>query len=478
MTRFNRLKSAEGKTTNLAGGEAFVESPQLELALTVLGTFTTDQFYRTGDDTIARVTGLVPKAGPEFAAKAAVYARDRGMRSVSHVVAAEVAKGEKWTRPFYARVVQRPDDATEIAACWLASYGKPLPNAMKRGLADSFAKFDAYQLAKYRAENASLKLVDLVNLVRPKPAAGNAEALKALVAGELRSTETWEAKLSAAGAAAEDRDAKTELKKEAWTELVTSRRIGYFALLRNLRNILDQAPEAIPAALAMLEDERLIRGSKVLPFRYGTAWRELRDEAGAGAIVAALSRAAQNSLANVPAFDGSTLVALDCSGSMQGRPIAIGSMFAAALAGKGAELLLFSDDAKYLSVGGRDLFGDVAAIEQAMKMAGTNFHAIFQTARKAYDRIIILSDMQAWMASADGLYNTSGNPAKSFADYRKRTGASPRIFSFDLQGYGSLQFPEKDVYALAGFSDRAFEVMQLLEGDRRALLADITAVAF
>jgi hypothetical protein len=34
-------------------------------------------------------------------------------------------------------------------------------------------------------------------------------------------------------------------------------------------------------------------------------------------------------------------------------------------------------------------------MERNAKFSGTNFHCIFQTANRGYDRIIILSDMQA-----------------------------------------------------------------------------------
>jgi hypothetical protein len=47
------------------------------------------------------------------------------------------------------------------------------------------------------------------------------------------------------------------------------------------------------------------------------------------------------------------------------------------------------------------------------------------------------------------------------------------VYSFDLQGYGSLQFPEQNVFALAGFSDKVFDLMQLLETDRIALIREI-----
>ena len=37
-------------------------------------------------------------------------------------------------------------------------------------------------------------------------------------------------------------------------------------------------------------------------------------------------------------------------------------------------------------------------------------------------------------------------------------------------------FPERNVYALAGFSEKVFDVMALLERDREALVHEIEAV--
>lgn len=476
MAKFNKAAN-QPTATNFAGGEAFLESPKLELASILLASFATDEFYRSGGATIERIRALVGAIPDrEFSARAAVLARrEYGMRTVSHVVAAELAhsvKGAGWTKRFFAEVVQRPDDATEVAAYYLGRYGKPFPNSLKKGLALGLAKFDAYQLAKYRAENATVKLVDLVNIAHPKPVERNAEALRKLVAGELRSEGTWETALSAAGQAAETGEAKLELKREAWAELIASRKLGYFALLRNLRSIIEAAPESVPAALEMLTDERLVSRSRVLPFRFGTAYRELQGVAGTAEVLTALSRAAELALRNVPEFAGSTLVALDVSGSMRGRPFEIGSLFAAALARRsGADVMVFSESAKYHNLAvDSGLFGAVESLAGAATWGGTNFHSVFETATRAYDRIIILSDMQAWI----GHYT----PAKPFAEYRKRTGAAPKVFTFDLAGLGTLQFPERDVFALAGWSDRAFEVMRILETDRGALLNQVEAVTF
>ncbi len=476
--KFNTLlkqAARTGNTTNLAGGRAFTQSPKDELVSILLTATLGDQFYRSGDTTAARVKELVAATDDKaFVAKAAIYARKAaGMRSVSHLVAAELARGVKgapWTKRFYDRVVHRPDDVLEILACYLASYARPIPNALKKGLGAALARFDEYQLAKYRRDSAELKLVDAVNLLHPP----GSDALRKLVRGELVPAETWETKLTQAGARGETDEEVAELKSAAWDELIASRKLGYFALLRNLRNILKQAPQCVDAALAMLTDDRLIAKSLVLPFRYLTALDAVQASnlPRAGDALAALSDAADKSLANVPRFDGRTLVALDGSGSMNGRPLAIGSLFAAVLAkaNAGADVLVFSNDAEFVTLNRRDstltLTREVAGRAPG---GGTNFHAIFQQAKIAYNRIVILSDMQGWIGH--------DAPTATFAAYRQRTGADPRVFSFDLAGYGTLQFPERNVFCLAGFSDKALQTMRFLEEDKSALLREIEAIA-
>jgi hypothetical protein len=119
---------------------------------------------------------------------------------------------------------------------------------------------------------------------------------------------------------------------------------------------------------------------------------------------------------------------------------------------------------------GDTMAGIAERLVKNARSAGTNFHAVFQKANKTYDRIIILSDMQGWMQG--------GAPMTPFAEYCRKYRADPFVFSFDLQGYGSLQFPEQKVFALAGFSDKVFDIMQLLETDRLALIREIEKMEF
>ena len=77
--------------------------------------------------------------------------------------------------------------------------------------------------------------------------------------------------------------------------------------------------------------------------------------------------------------------------------------------------------------------------------------------------------MQGWV----NYYTPAKTFAKTFNEYKERTGANPFIYSFYLNSYGSMQFPEQNVFALAGFSEKVFDIMKLLEQDKKALVNEI-----
>ena len=483
MSKFSK-PSTGTKTTNLAGGKAYSESPELEFVSILLTSFVQDQFYRSENKTISTLSALMNKIkDKKFLAQAAIYARTKfGMRSISHVTAGELSsmiRGEQWAKRFFDKIIYRTDDMTEILAYHLKKFGKPIPNAMKNGFASAFNRFDEYGLAKYRGEGHTVKLIDVVNLIRPRPTPKNKLALEKLVKGELRSTETWESKLTQAGQKAETKEQKEELKKDAWTDLIKNKKIKYFALLRNLRNILEQAPEMVDEAIELLTNENSIKKSLVLPFRFNTAVNELSKVTfdGRNKILIALSKATDISLSNVPKLPGKTLVALDSSASMTGKPVQIGSMFASVLyKSNDADYMTFSDKAKYQNFNPTDSIGSLTKqMNSKFIMSGTNFNSIFQTANRVYDRIVILSDMQGWIEDRY-CWGYGGAPDKSFPAYKKKYDADPIVYSFDLQGYGTLQFPERNVYCLAGFSEKVFDVMKLLEQDRKALINEIKKI--
>jgi hypothetical protein len=475
MTKFNTT-SAGTKIENKAGGQAYSQTPELELVSILLTSFANEQFCRSESETFDRLKELIRICDKRFVAQAAVYARTQfGMRSITHVVASELAKyvsGEKWAKDFYSAIIYRPDDMMEILSYHTTKNGK-ISASMKKGLSNAFGKFDRYALAKYRGEGKGFRLVDVVKLVHPTPNEKNADAIKALIKGELKSFDTWETELSKAGQLASNEEEKADFKKDVWVRLIREKKIGYFALLRNLRNIIEQAPDVVGDALKMLTDEELIKKSLVLPFRYVTAFDEienLHDGKIVRDVLIALNKAVDLSLNNVPKFDGETLIVLDVSGSMEGKPSKIGSLFSSVLIkSNNADFMTFDNVARYINCNPMD---STITIARSIPFTGggTNFHSIFKTANKKYDRIIILSDMQGWIG-----YNT---PSAEFNEWKRITGSNPFVYSFDLNSYGSMQFPESKVFCLAGFSEKIFGIMKLMEQDKNALINEIRKVDF
>jgi len=486
MSRFNTAtKTAQPDTVNLAGGLAYAESPKLEFAGLLLTSMLKDQFYRKADDQLKRIQELALQLDPKFIAKTAIYARrDNHMRSASHVAMGELFRkvngnsrvsGEEWVKRALEKVIIRPDDAQEIFAYYESQVAdtKAHPNQLRKGVALALDKFDEYQLAKYRGEGKDVSLVDIVNIVHPGPK----DLYGKVVKGTLKNSKTFESKLSAAGQVVTEGKTEKEIelakktnKKEAWGELLSSGQIGYFALLKNLRNILEQAPEHLDTALTLLVNENRIEKSRILPYRFITALMEVEALGGSDArkVAVAIDQAVEISCKVATHFEGETLVAIDVSGSMGGVLQRIAGLFGAVIAkANNADVLLFDDRAIPINYNLRD---SVSTLAKSFGLCGggTDFNVIFQGAQEKYDRIIILSDMQAWIGN--------GAPRGSFGDYKRRTGANPKIYSFNLQDSGTIQFPEQNVYAMAGLSEKSLDIMEKLELDKNALVNEIESI--
>ena len=464
-------------TINQAGGLAFTLDDQLQLVALLAASFTQQQAYSSGSDQIQRMVELGKKVDPLFAAKAAIYARDKmNMRSITHVLAAtigSVAKGLPWTKNFFDKIVVRPDDMIEIIGFSKSHFGKHLPAAMKKGFAKAFSRFDDYRLRKYRG-TGSLTLVDVARLVHPKGIDGS--PVHKLIYDKLPLADTWETKVSAAGS---DASAKTD----AWADLLKEKKLGYMALLRNLRNILNTGDGGlIGLACEQLIDPGRIAKSRLLPFRFYSAFRELSNEPNSRLVIDAISKACDISLGNLTAqFEGSTLVAVDTSGSM-GQPVGGGKlscMEAGLLFGSAvykaipdSDIMIWADDSRTVNqISDMPVIGLTQGLlghSSGVVGHGTNIDSIFQRATKKYDRICIMTDMQSWRHKGTA----------SFEHYKREFKANPWIHWFDLSGAGSAVLPVDGSKCsfIPGFSDKVIDLLAKVEEDPRAMITEIEAI--
>ena len=244
--------------------------------------------------------------------------------------------------------------------------------------------------------------------------------------------------------------------------------------MRNLNNIIaENDKELISKAAELLCNEKLIKRSMVLPFRFLTAWKALSYDAPR-AIQIALNKAADISLSNVPTFSGKTCVIIDESGSMEcGKvtgndgihPFDIAMMYGASLfKSNDADVMLFSGDAWYEKWNPADSVLSLATNKEA-NGGWTRLDRAFNKLDKVYDRIIVLSDMQ-----------TAGDANTEFNAYRKKFNYDPYVYSFDLTGYKATIMPQGKLIQIGGFSEQAFEVMQKTEIDKNALVNEVRAI--
>ena len=461
MAKFNQTQTI--KTQNKSGHSAYSMTAKSKLVTQVLTSFFNEnKFYGDNSAEMQETIKSVIATDPKFVANLAVFARrEFNMRSVSHILTAYLAhevNGKPYSRQAINAVCARGDDATEIMACYLDLFGKPIPNALKKGIGDAMQRFDEYTLAKYKGNGKTVKMRDLLCLCRPTPKnEEQSDMWKRLLNNELKTHYTWETELSANG-----NNAST------WENLIDSGKVGYMALLRNLRNILNANPKNVNKVLDTIQNPEMVKRSKQLPFRYLSAYKEL-ENIGGSRVFDALENAVEASIENMPKLEGTTVIAVDTSGSMSSAISAKSTvkcyeiaMMLGLIANKICEnsiFYTFDTGIKKHPVSSRNgvLY---TTIHSASCGGGTRMHlpfaAMIQEKINA-DRVIVISDNEC-----NGGYWSK--PVQSLADeYRKLTNNDIWVHAIDLQGYGTQQFHGKKTNVIAGWSEKVFSFIKLAE---------------
>ncbi|MES2108487.1 MAG: TROVE domain-containing protein [Bacteroidota bacterium] len=504
--KFNLLSKTKTTTvTSHAGETAYAMSAEMELYSLVVTWSLNDSFYEKDETRLNRLRTLIAKCNPVFVGKLAVYARTKMyMRSVPLVLATELAKlhsGDNLVARVTAGVVNRADEITELLACYEQMNKRTgtkklnrLSKQLQKGLTTAFNRFDEYQFAKYNRDGA-IKLRDALFLVHPKAKDELQQLLfNKIVNGDLQTPYTWETELSALGQLNFDSaEAKAVAFRAKWEELIDSNKLGYMALLRNLRNIQEAGVSYahLVKVCETLADADKVANAKQFPFRYLAAYRELTkltdmlfgNKGYTGELLDALEKAVQASATNIKGFDYNTrvLLACDVSGSMQ-QPVSakskvllydVGLMLAMLLQSrcKNVEVGMFGDTWKTITVPRNNILGNVQEFYRREGEVGysTNGYLVIQDLlyrNTAVDKVMLFTDCQLW--------NSNGNDAhiqKLWAQYKAKVAPKAKLYLFDLKGYGQapLQLLRNNVYLIAGWSDKVFDVLAALENGETAL---------
>ncbi|MDR1181998.1 MAG: TROVE domain-containing protein [Bacteroidales bacterium] len=333
--KFNLISKGKNQVLNHENTPAYKLSPEWNLYTSAVTSSLSDKFYEKNSERLESLRKLIGENDPQFVARLAVYAREQmNFRSIPLVLAVELAKvhiGDSLLSQMTARIVQRADEITELLAYYqMANERKGtkklnrLSKQLQIGLQNAFNKFDEYQFAKYNRD-AEIKLRDALFLVHPKAKDEEQQLIfNKIVEDSLQTPYTWETELSALGQSKfESKEAKKIAFTKKWEELINRGKVGYMALLRNLRNILEAEVSInhINIVCETISSKEKALKSKQLPFRFLAAYRELPqiNSGYASKIMNALEEAVKVVAQNINGFDESTkvLLACDVSGSMQ-----------------------------------------------------------------------------------------------------------------------------------------------------------------
>lgn len=406
---------------------------------------------------------------------------------------------------FVMMACQRADEPGELLGYLWLTYGiKPAktPNGIKRGLARvAEILYNEYSALKYDTDKATVRFGDVIALTHPSPVTTKQSELFRYLAAtrqHVPGLEIPEAlhmfrtradlyalpedKRRDVVLAEPDRLNEAGMTWEAlagwgqgpmdaamWEAIIPQ--MGYMALLRNLRNF-DQAGisrSAVTKVKAKLRDPEEVAKSRQLPYRFLNAYKAVESDRWREPLGEALDA----SLKSIPELPGRTLVLVDVSGSMgslMGRrypnarpnPKALtmaeaGALFGVALAAKNgnADLVGFASDTFVHEVPkGASVLRQVQAFTRKIGSIGygTEMTAAIRKHYRDHDRVVIISDMQAFASPWTG-------------PVMDQVPADVPIYAFDLLGYDAspIDTERGNRYQFAGLTDLTFKVLALLE---------------
>lgn len=296
------------KSERLAGGYGAYAARQDAVSLlkrvVMANLLWEDIAYIDGKEVAAQLSELVPQCEPEAVYEIALAARtEQKLRHTPLLLAVEMCRypeHAKFVGRLLPQIITRADMLTDfLALYWKRNTGKKtVSHQALKGLAESFHNFDEYQFSKYDRDT-EVKLRDVMFLCHPTPRSQEEEILFRKIAEKSLSTpDTWEVALSAG-----------EDKKATWERLVSHKKLGALAFLRNLANMRTAGVDR-----SVIEQGfDTLSSSMLLPFDFLKAAR--MNPEFKHLIEPAMLKAA----AKQPHLHGKTLFIVDVSGSMRVR---------------------------------------------------------------------------------------------------------------------------------------------------------------
>jgi len=431
------------------------------------------------------------------------------------VLASRMDGTKSLVRKYAPVIVKRPD---EVKTCLLIHrflFGyKSLANGLNLGLGDALAAFGERGLMKYDSSNFPTWKDVLGWIKRKRGWPLKDEVAKYFVTGDVvdgRKTPIIYARKKLAKRDVFDAEAKELAKrsmvnwevlrsqfksdaKEVWEFLIDERLLGYMAMLRNLRNVLQAgvSDEHVQKVSNFISSKQAVQRSKQLPFRFLSALKALEvpdvDMAARNELAAAVELASNYACENIH-LPGVTAIFADNSGSMSSTKLSDRSTVSCAdaanvlcgIVAKAAEkpyVFAFGTDIAEVGFTKNSTVLGIAGKVQGADTHGHNTNAykiprLLKSKGLTPDRVIILSDMQCWddASYAGHGWGSSREEQKAvcdtWAEYLTSSAKAKDtwLHCIHLDGYGDAVVDEGGhINQLAGFSEKVFDMLMQTEG--------------
>lgn len=412
------------------------------------------------------------KADSRFAADALAFARKEGymrLQPIFGVVKLFEAKSS-WARWAFSKVILIPSDLQDFMTIYKGRGHGEGGRAVKNAVNFFLGGVSEYWAIKYNGRGRGYSLGDIVATSHPKAHDDKQNNIYRYLLGKdfdanmLPQINCFE-NLKEATSETERIEYITRGRlphevvtgaikptKGIWSAIL--QQMPLFALLRNL-NTIDRAgvlEEHREYIINRLTDGESLKKSKILPFRFMTAYKNLTSDFAW--LSDALRGAVESTFDNIPDIDGTTAVFLDISGSMEGEYLDIGSIFALALykKTKGSGVFwLFNTEVIDPKASIHDSI--ISQAERIRAYGGTNTGApvaVLTYRGIKVDNIIMITDEQQ---------NRGSRFFVELVKYREKINKEVKTFIVDLAPYDASMIPpmDKNSWYIFGWSDTVLQ---------------------
>lgn len=449
-------------------------------------------YYVSADEQLKKVLELATKIGekePEYIAKLAVYARQKGlMKDMPAVLSAIVAgKDSDLLSKIFSRTIDDPKMLRNFVQVIRsgATGRKSLGTRPKKLIQKYLESLTDEQLFKADVGNDP-SLQDIIKLVHPKP--GNKQ--RSALFGYLLDKEYNKKDLCSLAKQFESfkKDMKGEipevpfqmltalpLKEEHWKQIAQNATWNQTRMNLNTfsRHGVLKDSELLNSVCDKLENKDLVKKAKVFPYQLFAAFLNI-DATVPTKVSVSLQKAAEYALENIPEFSGKVYVMVDTSGSMQSaatgnrgsvtskvRCIDVAALVAAAIMRKNTDTEVIPFDTQ---VHTHKLNPMDSIMTNAQKLAsfgggGTNCSIALESLNRknaSGDLVIYVSDNESWVDS--NRYRSTA----TMAEWNKFKARNPKakLVCIDVTPNGTTQAHDRDdILNVGGFSDQVFDVI-------------------